>query len=75
MWERALELGEVSGLVGGHTASSSVLLRLVREAEHGRLVDPELYRTALWLWRANAVSLSSAIVLIALALLAWLLLP
>ena len=73
IWARAVNSSDMPDHLGRLVPSSTLLLRLVAEAERRGVSDPELHRTALWLKRANAALIGCILCLVALALAAALL--
>jgi hypothetical protein len=68
IWARAVNSADMPDHIGRRVPSSTLLLRLVADAERGGVSDPRLHLTALWLRGANAALIVCILCLSALAL-------
>jgi hypothetical protein len=68
IWARAVSSADHLDPLGRRMATSSLLIRLVAEAERGGRVDAELHRNVRLLKSANLTLIATVLVMVALAL-------
>lgn len=68
IWARAVNSVDHLDPLGRPMATSSLLIRLVAEAERGGATDAELHRSAHLLKSANTTLIATILILVALAL-------